>query len=79
MGKMTFPDTDEALRTDESVRQRGRGSSHRRIAIVGMITQIPIDFMHAVSLDAMNHMLLMWIKGQLNCRVESAVIQNISS
>lgn len=45
---------------------------------LGMISQFPIDYMHFVCLRVMKRLLLLWIKGPLQCRLGTRVIQDIS-
>ena len=44
-----------------------------------MITQFPIDYMHMTCLGVVERMLLIWMKGSLNNRLNSRTIQQIFS
>lgn len=46
---------------------------------IGMVSQIPIDYMHLVCLGVVKHLLLLWIKGPLPCRLSARSVQQISS
>lgn len=43
-----------------------------------MVSQFPLDYMHLVCLGVMKRFLLLWIKGPLQCRLGSRVIDDIS-
>jgi hypothetical protein len=82
--KMTFPETNAPLRTDDSFERRQDEDHHKGISCltrieIGMVSQIPIDYMHLVCLGVVKRLLLLWIKGPLKCRLGSRVIEQISS
>lgn len=83
-GKMTFPETSSPRRTDESFlnmddEDHHKGESPLTDINIGMVSQIPIDYMHLVCLGVMKRLLLLWIKGPLPCRLSARSVQQISS
>ena len=81
---MTFPEVNAALRTDQSFSQmldedHHLGHSPFCDIQLGMVTQFPIDYMHLVCLGVMKRILIMWIKGPLQCRLGSRDIGEISN
>lgn len=83
-GKMTFPETSSPLRTDESFlnmddEDHHKGESPLTDVNIGMVSQIPIDYMHLVCLGVMKRLLLLWIKGPLPCRLSARSVLQISS
>ena len=83
MGKMTFPETASAPRTDVAFDEMRDDEHHlgptplSQLGI-GMVTQIPIDYMHLVCLGVMKRLILLWMKGPLHCRLGNRVVQRIS-
>lgn len=83
MGKMTYPEVNAALRTDQSFLHRldedhHTGHSPFSDIQIGMVSQFPLDYMHLVCLGVMKRFLLLWIKGPLHCRLGLRVIDDIS-
>lgn len=83
-GKMTFPEINAPLRTDQSFQmmtdeEHHKGPSPLSDTGLKMITQFPIDYMHMTCLGVVKRMLLIWMKGPLNNRLNSRTIQQISS
>jgi len=82
--RMTFPETDTALRTDESfIAQLDEfhhvGVSPFTCLSFGMINAFPIDYMHAVCLGVMRKLLYLWMKGPLHVRLGGHCTQQISN
>ena len=83
-GKMTFPEIDAPLRTDDSFEMMTDDEHHKGpspFVEIGlkMITQFPIDYMHMTCLGVVKRMLSIWMKGPLNHRLVSRTINHISS
>ncbi|XP_076313124.1 uncharacterized protein LOC143226245 [Tachypleus tridentatus] len=82
--KVTFQETDATLRTDASFRDMLDENHHTDIPSplleldIGMVTQVPLDYMHLVCLGVMRRLLLYWIKGSLTCRLPSRSVLEIS-
>lgn len=84
LGKITFPETNAPLRTDHSFSEQHDDEHHLGVSPlsrtrIGMVTQIPLDYMHLVCLGVMKRLLLLWIKGPLRCRLGSHEIHQISA
>ena len=83
LGKMTFPETNAPLRTDESFVSLSDDDHHKGISPlaeinIGMVTQFPIDYMHLVCLGVVKRLLLLWLRGPLQCRLGSQDVNKIS-
>lgn len=46
---------------------------------LGLVTNVPLDYMHLICLGVVKKLLLLWIKGPLSVRLSSAQIQKISN
>lgn len=82
--RMCFPDTNSKLRTDENFFSRENQEFHLEDSILeliptGMISQVPLDYMHLCCLGVMKKLLLLWIKGPLHVRIPSLLVKKISS
>lgn len=82
-GRMCFPDTNSKLRTDENFFSRENQEFHLEDSILeliptGMISQVPLDYMHLCCVGVMKKLLLLWIKGPLNVRIPSLLVKKIS-
>lgn len=80
---MTFPEIDATLRTDASFdemrdEEHHKGPSPFAEIQIQMVSLFPIDYMHLVCLGLMKHLLLLWMRGPLKCRLGSRIIANIS-
>lgn len=79
--KVVFLDTNAALRTDYSFRNRLNKDHHRSLELstleslqIDMIKQLPIDYMHLVLLGNMKKLLAMWVKGNMQVRLKKPKI-----
>lgn len=82
--KMTFPETNAQLRTDESVKNMTDKKHHTGSSIlsslpVGMVSGYPIDYMHLVCLGNARKLISLWLKGPLATRLGPALVKEISS
>lgn len=81
--RMTFPEINATLRTDESFRAMSNDDHHLGPSpfaklSVGMITQFPLDYMHLICLGVVRKLLYIWIKGPLPTRLGAKVIRDLS-
>lgn len=79
--KVVFLDTNAALRTDNSFRNRLNKDHHKSLELttleslqIDMIKQLPIDYMHLVLLGNMKKLLAMWVKGNIQVRLKKPKI-----
>lgn len=82
-GKMTFPETNAKLRTDEdfiniSDEEHHLGPSPLSSTGVGMVTHFVLDYMHLVCLGVMKRLILTWMHGPLSFRLGNACIKSMS-
>uniref|UniRef100_A0A8W8P634 Uncharacterized protein n=1 Tax=Magallana gigas TaxID=29159 RepID=A0A8W8P634_MAGGI len=64
---MTYPETNAPLRTDASLANRDDEDHYKDVSPltqiqIGMVSQIPLEFMHLVCLGVMKRLLLFWMK-----------------
>lgn len=86
-GRMSFPEMNATLRTDESFRNKvheehhlddGKVMSPFERLNINMVEDFPPDYMHLVLLGVQKKLLLTWLSGNLKVRM-SGNLQNILS
>ena len=83
-GKIIFPETNASLRTDVQFdelldEEHHLGRSPFEGLEIGMVSQFPTDYMHLVCLGVMRRLVWLWMKGPLQCRIGSRLIEAISN
>lgn len=85
--RMTFPEINAPARTDECFASFADENHHVSAAPsilcslpIGMVSQFPIDSMHAVYLGVMKKIILLWMRGPIanRCRQSSFTLSRIS-
>lgn len=81
--RVIFPETDNLLRIDNSFKNRTHPEHHTGDSIleklpIGMVSQIPLDYMHFVCLGIMKHLLKFWLRGSKNIRLSNENINFVS-
>ena len=81
--KMTFPEMDAPLRNDVQFSEMQEEDHHKGPSPlveldIGLITQVPLDYMHLVCLGIMRLLLRLWTRGPLTCRIPGRVLDDIS-
>jgi len=81
--RVTFPERNAILRSDDTFKQKQHEEHHKFISPledlnIGMITQIPLDYMHLVLLGVMKKLLQFWVRGKKNVRFTPSVLKHIS-
>lgn len=81
--RMTYLETDNILRTNDMFRNRTQIEHHTGDSIlekfnIGMVSQIPIDYMHLVCLGVVKRLLQLWLKGSKNVRLSTEDVQSVS-
>ena len=82
-GRMTFPEINANLRTDESFRAMSNDDHHLGKTPftdlpVNMISGFPLDCMHLICLGVVRKLLYLCLKGPLEVRLSRQTITNIS-
>ncbi|XP_063615608.1 uncharacterized protein LOC134788707 [Penaeus indicus] len=84
-GRMTFPILDAPLRDDASFDARDDEAHHTGssplsgcLIPLGMVSQVPLDYMHLVCLGVMRRLLVLWLKGPKKQRIGGAQSREIS-
>lgn len=82
--RMTFPDLNGPLRTDDSFKNKLHAKHHRLDSIleslnVGMVSQVPLDYMHLVCLGVMKRMLQFWTVGSIDVRLKPSQLLEMSN
>jgi len=81
--RVVFPEIHNMLRTNDTFKNRIRIEHHTDDSIleklgIGMISQIPLDYMHLVCLGVLKRLLQLWIKGNRNIRLSSENVNLVS-
>lgn len=81
--RVTFPETNCTLRTNVSFKNRIQIEHHTGDSVleslsIGMVSQIPLDYMHLVCLGVTKRLLQLWIRGNKNNRLNAENINSIS-
>lgn len=83
---MTFPELDSTLRTDQSVREKRDEGFHRAdcntplaMLDMGLVSNVPLDYMHLVCLGVFKRMLNFWTKGRKDLRMTDHNIEYVNS
>ncbi|EFN89121.1 hypothetical protein EAI_12487, partial [Harpegnathos saltator] len=81
--RIIFPETHNTLRTNDTFKCRTQIEHHTGDSIleklsIGMVSQIPLDYMHLVCLGVMKRMLQLWIRGNKDMRLSTADIDSVS-
>lgn len=72
-GRMTFPELDATLRTDnsfalQSQQEHHKGSTPLEKIGIGLVSNVPLDYMHLVCLGVMKTLIMFWIGKKGNNR-----------
>ena len=81
--KVTFPELDAPLRTDENFNEMRYDKHHHGVSPfmdvrIGMVTQFPLEYMHLVCLGVVKKLLTLWQRGPLQRRIGSRAVNEIS-
>lgn len=82
--RMTYPDTNANLRSDESVKAMIDEEYHRGTPIallklnIGLVSQVPLDYMHLVCLGVVKRLIRFWVNGNHSVRLNNASIDEIN-
>lgn len=74
VNSVVFPETNFTMRTDESFRNKKQEEHHIGDTIlqelnIDMVSQVAIDYMHLICLGVTKRLLLFWMKGPSNSRL----------
>lgn len=85
LNRVCFSTTACELRTDEAVAQMTDEDHHIsptdwvRIPHFGMVSSVPLDYMHLICLGIMKKLLNLWLSGPLNVRIPAHGANTIST
>lgn len=79
--RIVFPEINAILRTDLSFKYRNHAEHHINTSIleelnIGMVSQIPLDYMHLICLGVMKRLLVFWTKGKIDVRIKNSQISS---
>ncbi|XP_040062561.1 uncharacterized protein LOC120835954 [Ixodes scapularis] len=82
-GRMTFPNLNAPLRTDDSFKaqlqeEHHKGTSPLATIGVSMVSRFPIDYMHCVCLGVVRKLIGLWLRGPLSVRLGSTSVSALS-
>ncbi|XP_070529838.1 uncharacterized protein [Cardiocondyla obscurior] len=80
---VVYLETCNTLRTDNSFRNRTQPEHHTGNSIleklpIGMVSQIPLDYMHLVCLGVTKRLIQLWQRGKKNFRLSKEYVNAIS-
>ena len=82
---MTFADSAAPLQTDDLVRSMTNEMHHSKDSQspfhaleLGMVSQFPVDYMHAVCLGVVRKMVSLWLGGPLQMRLGRLAVDTIN-
>lgn len=83
LNKITFPETNAAARTNVGFREKLYDDYHLgecplAVLSIDLIYDFPLDFMHLTCNGVMRRLVLAWMKGKLNCRLSTRLVQQVS-
>ena len=84
-GRVVFLNQNAAKRNDDDFRNFRYGDDHQ-VAVsplnslqLGLVSQIPLDYMHLVLIGVMRKLLSLWVIGPLEVRLESIKVKYLSN
>ena len=84
--KVTYPEINSRLRSDADFLSQRNEDHHMPKLVsplaainIGLVSQVPLDYVHLVCLGVVRRLVSLWMKGDLECRLPSHKINNISS
>ena len=82
--KKTLEMEQASLRTDDDFRLQSDaahhvGTSPLAALPLGLVCQVPLDYMHAVCLGVMRRIIILWSKGPASCRMSNSLLQAVSA
>ena len=83
--KMTFPNLDAQLRSDESFRRQTQEEHHRGVSPlvslnVGLVSCVPLEYMHLICLGVMRKLLMVhWLRGEHCVRISMQMASLMSN
>lgn len=82
-GSVTFPEINATLRTDESFRNRSDEDHHKTVSPfqtvdIGLVSQVPLDYMHLICLGITKRLIGFWVKGNKEVRMETEHVKSVS-
>ncbi|CAH0559359.1 unnamed protein product [Brassicogethes aeneus] len=82
-GRMTFPETTSQLRTDEDFKNKLCEDFHKGVSpmeqlTIGLVSQVPLDYMHLVCLGVMKRLMSFWVRGNRAVRLSEEKLNKIA-
>lgn len=82
--RMTFPEIESTLRTDECFRKKQYSDHHTGVSCleelaIDMVKQFPLDSLHLVYLGNTKRLIQFWYKGSKNIRLAGNIFSSINN
>lgn len=84
-GRIVFPQTSNEKRTDLSFKNKLDKKHHRATGVcvienldIGLVSQVPIDYMHNVCLGVTRKLFRQWVKGKIPHKLSNSIILEMS-
>ncbi|XP_067204218.1 uncharacterized protein [Linepithema humile] len=80
--RVVFRETNSMLRTNDTFKNRIHVEHHTGNPIleklgIGMVSQIPLDYMHLVCLGVVKRLLQLWVRGNRNIRLSKEAVNSV--
>ncbi|XP_074034714.1 uncharacterized protein [Leptinotarsa decemlineata] len=77
--RVVFPEVSATLRTDQSFKNRSQPEHHISLSDleklnIGMVSQVPLDYMHLICLGVMKRLLIFWVRGRMDVRIKKTLL-----
>ena len=75
--RIVYTETNNILRSDDTFRLRQQPEHHIRSSIlenlkIGMVSQVPNDYLHLVCLGVLKKLISFWVRGKKDVRLREA-------
>jgi hypothetical protein len=81
--RVIFSEINSKKRTDESFIKQSQEEHHKdtsplSILNIGLVTGVPLDYMHLICLGVMKRLMMQWLRGSYKVRISMQQVENIS-
>lgn len=82
-GRVTYPELNSKLRNDVEFKEKLYEDYHKDTSPleklnIGLVSAVPLDYMHLVCLGVVKRLLKFWVKGPMNVRIPPKYLNQVS-